>query len=360
MRINNNLMAMNAYRQLGITNNAAAKAMEKLSSGYRINRAGDDAAGLAISEKMRAQIRGLNMASKNAQDGISLIQTAEGALTESHAILQRMRELAVQAANDTNVEVDRSEIQKEIDQLAEELTRIADTTEFNTQNLLGGKFKGTFHIGANEGQNITLSINAMDAKSLGVAGYLGEKVDVTGVSGVSVRNLTADEYTITYTALGDEDAAAVNETTVNVDKDAKTITITLAQEAGDGTNPGAITATIGDIVKALESTGLVRVEVADDTDLNDSLNSTDTVPDDTVVTAGTLSDEVGINVSSQESASSAIKVINNAIELVSAERSKLGAMQNRLEHTIKNLDTSAENLQAAESRIRDVDCAEAA
>lgn len=361
MRINNNLMAMNAYRQLGITNNAAAKAMEKLSSGYRINRAGDDAAGLAISEKMRAQIKGLTMASKNAQDGISLIQTAEGALTESHAILQRMRELAVQAANDTNVEVDRSEIQKEIDQLAEELTRIADTTEFNTQNLLGGKFKGTFHIGANEGQDITLSINAMDAKSLGVAGYLGEKVDVTGVSGVSVRNLTADEYTITYTALGDEDAAAVNETTVNVDKDAKTITITLAQQAGDGTNPGAITATKGDIVKALESTGVVRVEVADGTNLEETLSLSDDPSDINItVTAGTLSDEVGINVSSQESASSAIKVINNAIELVSAERSKLGAMQNRLEHTIKNLDTSAENLQAAESRIRDVDYAEAA
>jgi len=357
MRINNNIMAMNANRQLGINNTGMSKSLEKLSSGLRINRAGDDAAGLAISEKMRGQIRGLTMASKNAQDGISLIQTAEGALTESHAILQRMRELAVQAANDTNVEVDRSEIQKEIDQLAEELTRIADTTEFNTQNLLGGKFEGIFHIGANEGQNITLSINAMDAKSLGVAGYLGEKVDVKGVSGVSVRNLTADEYTIKYTALGDKDAAAVNETTVNVDKDAKTITITLAQKAGDGTDPGAITATKGDIVKALKSTGLVRVEVADGTNLNETLNITDTESAETTVTAGTLSNEVGIYVLSQESASSAIKVINNAIELVSAERSKLGAMQNRLEHTIKNLDTSAENLQAAESRIRDVDMA---
>ncbi len=354
MRINNNIMAMNANRQLSINNTGMAKSLEKLSSGYRINRAGDDAAGLSISEKMRAQIRGLEMASKNAQDGISLIQTAEGALTESHAILQRMRELAVQAANDTNVEVDRSEIQKEIDQLAEELTRIANTTEFNTQNLLGGKFEGTFHIGANEGQNITLSINAMDAKSLRVAGYLGEKVDVTGVNGVSVRNLTADQYKITYADLG---AEAVDKTTANVDKITKTITITLAQAKGDETNPGAITATIGDIVEALKSTGLVRVEVADDTDLNETLDSLDNTETDTVVNAGTLSDEVGIYVLSQESASSAIEVINNAIELVSAERSKLGAMQNRLEHTIKNLDTSAENLQAAESRIRDVDMA---
>jgi len=354
MRINNNIMAMNANRQLGINNTGMSKSLEKLSSGLRINRAGDDAAGLAISEKMRGQIRGLTMASKNAQDGISLIQTAEGALTESHAILQRMRELAVQAANDTNVEVDRSEIQKEIDQLAEELTRIADTTEFNTQNLLGGKFEGISHIGANEGQNITLSINAMDAKSLGVAGYLGEKVDVAGVDGISVRNLTADKYTIKFADLVDEE---VNETTVNVDSDseAKTITITLAQKAKAADGTVAITATKGDIVKALESTGVVRVEVADGTDLEETLSEKPS--EDTTVTAGTLSDEGGINVSSQESASSAIKVINNAIELVSAERSKLGAMQNRLEHTIKNLDTSAENLQAAESRIRDVDMA---
>ena len=262
MRINNNLMAMNAYRQLGITNGSAAKSMEKLSSGYRINRAGDDAAGLAISEKMRAQIRGLNMASKNAQDGISLIQTAEGALTETHAILQRMRELAVQAANDTNVGVDRKELQKEMNELIDEIDRIAKTTEFNTQNLLGkvssGKFTGsgqtfTFHIGANEGQNIQLEINSMDAARLGSS---ETKISSLKVSGVE-----------------------------NAD-------------AG-----GILT---------------------------------------------------------QSGADAAITVINDAIEMVSAERSKLGAYQNRLEHTIKNLDTSSENLQAAESRIRDVDYAEAA
>ena len=138
MRINNNIMALNTHRQLSINNTNTAKSLEKLSSGYRINRAGDDAAGLAISEKMRAQIRGLNMASKNAQDGISLIQTAEGALTEVHAILQRMRELAVQSANDTNVEIDRNEIQKEINQLTSEINRIGNTTEFNTMKLLNG------------------------------------------------------------------------------------------------------------------------------------------------------------------------------------------------------------------------------
>lgn len=138
MRINNNLMAMNTHRQLGINAGNGAKSIEKLSSGYRINRAGDDAAGLAISEKMRGQIRGLNQASRNSQDAISMIQTAEGALNETQAILQRMRELAVQSANDTNVDADRTSIQDEINQLSTEITRISDTTEFNTQKLLDG------------------------------------------------------------------------------------------------------------------------------------------------------------------------------------------------------------------------------
>ena len=234
MIINHNISALNTHRQLGANTNAVAKNLEKLSSGLKINRAGDDAAGLAISEKMRGQIRGLEMAQKNAQDGISLIQTAEGALNESHAILQRMRELAVQAASDTNTETDRAELQKEVDQLVEELTRIAENTEFNTQNLLGGEFNATFHIGANEGQNIEISIGDMSAEGLGVA---------------------------------------------------------------------------------------------------------------------------NIDISEQSTADAAITTINNAIETVSGERAKLGAVQNRLEHTINNLGASAENLQAAESRIRDTDMA---
>ncbi|MGB9792521.1 MAG: flagellin, partial [Thermacetogeniaceae bacterium] len=172
MRINHNISALNAYRQLSINNSLAAKSLEKLSSGLRINRAGDDAAGLAISEKMRGQIRGLEQASRNAQDGISLIQTAEGALNETHSILQRMRELAVQAASDTNTAVDRQELQKEIDQLAQEIARIGNTTEFNTKKLLNGTFLGTFHIGANEGQNLSLEINDMRGYALGVAGYV--------------------------------------------------------------------------------------------------------------------------------------------------------------------------------------------
>lgn len=172
MRINHNIAALNTYRQLSSANNAQQNSMEKLSSGLRINRAGDDAAGLAISEKMRGQIRGLDMAAKNAQDGISLIQTAEGALNETHAILQRMRELAVQGANDTNVKEDRDAIQEELNQLMSEIDRIANTTEFNTQNLLNGSFSGTFQIGANDGQNINISISNMSTKGLSLSANL--------------------------------------------------------------------------------------------------------------------------------------------------------------------------------------------
>ncbi len=357
MIINHNMNAMNAHRMMMANTAASGKSMEKLSSGLRINRAGDDAAGLAISEKMRGQIRGLDHASRNAQDGISLIQTAEGGLNESHSILQRMRELAVQSSNDTNVAVDRGEIQKEVDQLSQELTRIADTTGFNTQNLLGGKFQGKFHIGANEGQDITLSINAMGAKALGVEGVIGDKVDVAGVAGVGVKNLTVNDVAISYTALGDQDAAVVKDTTAKASPDGKTITVTLAQAAGDGTDAGKITATKDDVAKALESTGLVKLEIADGTVLTDALDADTTVPANTTVTAGTSNKDYGINVSSQKVASGAITTINKAIESVSAERSKLGAYQNRLEHTIANLNTSSENLQSSESRIRDVDMA---
>lgn len=240
MRINHNISALNTYRQLSVNNTQTAKNLEKLSSGYRINRAGDDAAGLAISEKMRGQIRGLEMAQKNAQDGISLIQTAEGALTETHAILQRMRELAVQAANDTNVTADRDAIQAEIDALVSEINRIAGNTEFNTQNLLDGTFSGKkFHIGANSGQSITVTIGTMNANAL-------------GTTALKIANVKVDTVT---------------------------------------------------------------------------------------------------------NANAAITAIDKAIEQVSTERSKLGAIQNRLEHTINNLGATSENLTAAESRIRDVDMA---
>lgn len=237
MIIQHNMTAANTNRQLGITNTNLGKSTEKLSSGYKINRAGDNAAGLTISEKMRGQVRGLEQASLNAQDGISLIQTAEGALNETHSILQRMRELTVQAANDTNVAADRDAIASELTALTAEVDRISTDTEFNTMSLLDGSFADmSLQVGANGAQRISFSISSMAADDLGV----------------------------------DTAAAAVVD---------------------------------------------------------------------------------------HATATGNISVIQSALNRVSAARSSLGALQNRLEHTIANTDNTAENLQAAESRIRDVDMA---
>ena len=183
MVVQHNLSAMNTNRQMGMVTGALQKSTEKLSSGYKINRAADDAAGLSISEKMRAQIRGLDKASDNAQDGISLIQVAEGALNETHSILQRMNELATQAANDTNTSTDRTAIKAEIDQLTSEINRIQSTTQFNTQNLLDGKFTGkNLQIGSLKGQTIKISISNMNAATLGVSGLTVDKNSTAGVS----------------------------------------------------------------------------------------------------------------------------------------------------------------------------------
>ncbi|MEJ9151443.1 MULTISPECIES: flagellin [Bacillus] len=299
MIINHNIAALNTLNRLNIATNAQSKSMEKLSSGLRINRAGDDAAGLAISEKMRAQIRGLDQASRNAQDGISLIQTAEGALNETHSILQRMRELAVQAANDTNTDTDRQELQKEVNQLANEITRIGNNTEFNTKKLLDGNFTGTFQIGANSGQNLSISINDMRAEALKVG----------------------TEYTV-------KNSGAANLLMSGTSVIAQWVS------GGDASTGVAGFYTSGD------SSSLSKLVFASDNKLSSG-----------------SSVEVGIKISSQSEADDAITIIDKAIEKVSAERSKLGATQNRLEHTINNLSTSSENLTAAESRIRDVDMA---
>ena len=241
MIINHNMNAMNAHRNMGMNTTAAGKSMEKLSSGLRINRAGDDAAGLSISEKMRGQIRGLDQASRNSADGISMIQTAEGALTETQSILQRMRELSVQAANDTNVTTDRAAIQEELTSLTTEIDRIAKTTQFNEKNLLNGDLAvsgAKLQIGANKSDDLTLEI----------------KIDNMGSGSLGI-------------------AAA------------------------------------------------------------------------------------SVNVTSNSFAAASIENVNEAIKKVSTQRSKLGANQNRLEHTIANLDNASENLTAAESRVRDVDMA---
>ncbi|WP_338827763.1 flagellin [Neomoorella thermoacetica] len=385
MIINHNIAALNTYRQLTNVNNAASKSLEKLSSGLRINRAGDDAAGLAISEKMRGQIRGLDMASKNAQDGISLIQTAEGALNETHSILQRMRELAVQSASDTNTAVDRSEIQKEIDQLAQELARIGNTTEFNTQKLLNGTFKGTFQIGANENQNLSLQINDMRGFALGVVG------DVTYTATGTVTNtnnsFSAGTYTVKYDSTNSEyQLVDSNGLVIATSSDGKTYTakanatdeITFSDKvisgtvtvATDGTNWTATgTATVDN--KGLEAgtytydstnkvlkdaSGQVVAKSSDGQTFVDAAGN-ELFKLGAAVSANTTFEVKGVDVSNQQTANAAITTINNAIEKVSAERSKLGAYQNRLEHTINNLGTASENLSAAESRIRDVDMA---
>ena len=379
MRINNNVMALNAHRQLAVNQANGAKSMERLSSGMRINRAGDDAAGLAISEKMRGQIRGLKQAQRNAQDGISLIQTAEGALNETHAILQRMRELATQASTDTNTLTDRKEIQKEINQLLDEIDRIGNQTEFNTQKLLDGSYAGKkFHIGANETQSMDISITDMRTSAIGggVAARSEAKAQVTlegvtftakadGSEGNGIQivfkdpedesqslSIAVDGNTITVNlATNDEGdisstvASIVQE--INNHADASEL-VTAAGDGNDVVNAG--TAVLSGGIDASDALGMPGGSIADlkVADVDDVTE--DELPDmDTAGTAGVLT---------QGSADRAITNINVAIETVSAERSKLGAIQNRLEHTIANLGTSAENLQAAESRIRDLDMAE--
>lgn len=452
MRINHNLASLNTYRQLSSNGTNTQKSLEKLSSGLRINKAGDDAAGLAISEKMRGQIRGLDQASSNAQNGISLIQTAEGALNETHSILQRMRELSVQSATDTNTLDDRTKIQSEVDQLAKEITRISNTTEFNTQNLLAGGLNDTFQIGANQGQNINLTVSAMDAQSLGVAGSTVSQSSFSAAGGISsVANigsgLTTQTYKVTTTATAGTAAAALNgggatmtgtmavgtfvgtftgattETGFKIRVDAAaanvitnvsfshdngatwsastaysggmtvasgltwtqgataatgeilTANLTAASYSAQLRNAASVgvgavvtfnnattSATIGD--GSLGATAQINfaaggITATANTDLFGVLASTSTVATLGVGgTVTTLADtKAGINVSGQGAANTAITTIDNAIKTVSNQRSNLGAMQNRLEHTIANLGTSSENLTAAESRVRDVDMA---
>ncbi len=390
MRINHNIAALNTHRQLGANTGASSKNLEKLSSGLRINRAGDDAAGLAISEKMRGQIRGLDMASKNAQDGISLIQTAEGALTETHSILQRMRELAVQSATDTNTDNDRANLQKEVDQLAQELTRIGKDTEFNTKKLLDGSFNGTFHIGANEGQNISLTVGDMRSSALGVIG--GATVDSTGTvtaSGAGELSLIKGEtYNVRDNGNGTFDLLDSTNKVVAKSADGLTFTMEKADGSGAGTTGKAVfdqkvtsgpvsfdgtnalgqakfansglesgTYTYDATDKVLkDSSGKVLAKSTDGiafTDVNGKalFSTTVALSDKASITVG------GTDISTAATASKAITTINNALETVSTERSKLGAYQNRLEHTVNNLGASSENLSAAESRIRDVDMA---
>lgn len=357
MIINHNMMAINTHRQMGSIQGSQAKSTEKLSSGLRINRAGDDAAGLAISEKMRGQIRGLDQASRNAQDTISLIQTAEGALNETHSILQRMRELSVQSANDTNTQTERDAIQGEVSQLTEEINRIATTTEFNTKKLLNGDLKGL--------------ADAVDGKIDKEGTFKNGTVALGAITGnVSALALTD---VVQITVKSESGAGAFTEHSFDFSSTLGagiTVTVTSAGiTISDGSAGVMLAVTNDDDISAGDTITLaVSKTVAAQTDASKQVvaqigaNSGQTMGigiDDMRSTAlgVSKSDGTALSVDTQAKAAGAIKLINNALESVSTSRADLGAYQNRLEHTIANLDTSAENLQASESRIRDVDMA---
>ena len=428
MRINHNIAALNTHRQLNSASNAQSKSMEKLASGLRINRAGDDAAGLAISEKMRGQIRGLDQASKNSQDGISMIQTAEGALNETHDILQRMRELSVQSSNDTNTLDDRKEIQKEVEQLKSEIDRISNTTEFNTQKLLNGSLgaqaqsSDATHIAVKSVTGLkvgdyTITVDTAATNATKTSGTNAVDADIaaaeTGASDLIINGVTIDTSGVID---ADTLEAAINaksaETGVSASISDGAFAVLTSTEYGSAAKidlAGSAAAWTGGTVlgNVAQVDGVDAVAtIVDEDSISQTVTGvgqdivyrgaefTATAPtdDDTAtvsVTSSGASFQIGankdqnmlidvnemstktlgnsndglvkdVNLLTQEGANNAIKTLDAAIQEVSGERSKLGSFQNRLEHTINNLNTSSENLTAAESRIRDVDYAVAA
>ena len=403
LTVQHNMTAMNTNRQLGISNSNLAKSTEKLSSGYKINRAGDNAAGLAISEKMRGQIRGLDQASSNAEDGISLIQTAEGNLQESQNIIQRMRELAVQAASDTNTDDDRTQIQQEIQQLTEEVDRIANTTEFNTKKLLDGSCAGSSSYKAGQ-----VSVEGTFANgNVAIAALKSSETKLVAKDDVIRIEFTRD-VTEQKLSLGTADktsmgaiATSLHGTKVSISNFVKGGTGTITISAGSkfdsldaaktATKHSEATATLvikistgtneikaGDIItinlqkcdlNAPKKTGkeALRLQVGANGGQEvqiqmKSMKAKDlgiTQTSQTMIDGNVTTASIGmaLDVTNQASASLAIEAYDNALQVVSAERAKMGAIQNRLEHTINNLDTSSENLQSAESSIRDTDMA---
>ncbi len=340
MVVQHNLTAMNANRQLGVTTSSQAKSSEKLSSGYRINRAGDDAAGLKISEKMRSQVRGLNRASTNAQDGVSLIQTAEGALNEAHSILQRMNELAVQGANDTNQTIDRDAINQELTALTAELDRISETTQFNKQNLLDGTFVDKkLQVGANAGQKIEITIGSMNAKAIGLS-----KTIVPKQSGY-------------YKAMGVSLATSKYANSTTIKTSAAAVGGKVASAALAGATVGKKIA-IGGIEYTVSATTTSANNIFTSANLKTKIGCLYAQGAKITLKASVPTNSfMGARVDTYEIANATITKVQEAINNVSSQRSALGALQNRLEHTIANLDNVAENTQAAESRIRDTDMA---
>lgn len=341
LRINQNIDAVNSYRNLSVTQGQMSKSLEKLSSGFRINRAADDAAGLAISEGLRSQIGGLKVAVRNTQDGVSVVQTAEGALTETHSILQRMRDLAVQSANDSNDQSSRDAINSEAGQLKSELDRIADKTTFNNVKLLDGTFTGKdFQVGYAASDTITVGIVSQ------------------GAQGVKAAYANGAASTTAATATLEVGGVSVTTGTLTASSDANNIA---SQLNGDAAFSAVFTARVG-------STGGLEIQ-ANDASLTDTLITvtgaglagakTDTA---NATGSGGFSSAslgvAGVNLSSKAGANTAIANLDTAIKAVSTSRAGLGALQNRFEHTINNLNVTAENLSASESRIRDTDMAQ--
>ena len=425
MVVQHNMQALNANRMLNITTGAQSKSTEKLSSGYRINRAADDAAGLTISEKMRKQIRGLDQASTNAQDGVSAVQTAEGALTEVHSMLQRMNELAVQAANGTNSkESDRQAIQDEIDQLTTEIDRVAETTKFNEIYLLKGDSNGgtknVFMKGHDAGLKGTLTDSAKtatfvmddlkagdkvtiagkeysigstvaDAKGSFAAAAKDEKVTVDGVEYTVAENAGAADAgankivladiqakvkagsTVSYkgkdiTAMNDDNNDGIDDDDSSViSKDVAETKITAELTAANNIGTvdhaatvaktaanGKTTYTITKGYATVADTLSFNLHVGADADMTNKI----TVDIDTMNSANLGIKGLNVTDATGTAATYAVDAISDAIAKVSSQRSALGAVQNRLEHTIDNLDNVVENTTAAESRIRDTDMAE--
>lgn len=417
MRINHNITALNTYNKLSANQTTTSKSLEKLSSGLRINKAGDDAAGLAISEKMRGQIRGLDQAARNANDGISMIQTAEGALNETHSILQRMRELAVQSANDTNTLDDRKEMQKEVEQLKSELNRISESTEFNTQKLLNGSLGavGTSSASSNvavtsvtglktgeydvtvdtaatkasavagtqsfaaavdvSGMDLTINGTKIDftgmtaATQTDVLAKINEYSDVTGVSATASTNfvkLDQDSFgsdakiTLggTNSALfGGTVTAGVDAQATFVNEDGISQQVTgLGQDVSYGSAEFVVAGAAASTATVTVTSSGASLQIGANQDQNMMIDINE-------MSATTLGDTANgfvkdIDIKTQDGADDAISVLDKAMQQVSGERAKLGAVQNRLEHTINNLGTTSENLTASESRIRDVDMAQ--
>jgi flagellin len=352
LSINTNVAALNAYRNLSTTQNDLGKSLEKLSSGFRINRAADDAAGLAISEGMRSQIGGIKMGVRNAQDGISVVQTAEGALNETHSILQRMRDLSVQASNGGSLNDEaKSNIQSEIGQLNSELTRIADTTKFNGKKLLDGNYEGTFQVGANAGETISVSLkgSGLGAVGLGVSGInvtaaatgATTATTVNAVAGTAGKITTAGSDLATTTGFDDLNGTI---SVGNKSLDLSTVKYDAADNVAARTTKlqAAVTAAFGSDASAAVTGGALVVTGA-------------------APASGASASAVAaasVSFAQATGASDAISKIDEAIKTVSTSRSDLGAVQNRFEHTINNLNVAVENLSASESRIRDTDMAQ--